>query len=141
MGPLEIDLFASCLTKQLPRFYSWRPDQDAKSTDAFSQDWLKARGFTNPPWCLIARSLSQIRQQRTRLVVITPLWITQPWYPMILEMLKTPSPSNSRPGNSANRSGCLHGVTKLVAWPISGNPLHHKEFLQKLQISSCPPGD
>ena len=29
----------------------------------------------------------------------------------------------------------------LVAWPISGNPSHHKEFLQKLQSSSFPPGD
>ena len=32
------------------------------------------------------------------------------------------------------------GVPALVAWPISGNPLHHKEFLQKLQTSSLHPG-
>ena len=33
MGPLEVDLFASRLTKQLPRFYSWRPDPEAEATD------------------------------------------------------------------------------------------------------------
>ena len=30
MSPLEMDLFASQLTKQLLRFYSWRPDQEAE---------------------------------------------------------------------------------------------------------------
>ena len=34
MGPLEMDLFASWLTKQLPRFYSWGPDPEAEATDA-----------------------------------------------------------------------------------------------------------
>ena len=52
MGPLEMDLFASCLTKQLPRFYSWRPDPEAEATDAFMQNWAAYRGFANPPWCL-----------------------------------------------------------------------------------------
>ena len=48
MGPLETDLFVSQLTKQLPQFYSWRPDQKAQGTDAFNQDWSKMRGFANP---------------------------------------------------------------------------------------------
>jgi len=30
MGPLEVDLFASRLAKQLPHLYSWRPDQRQK---------------------------------------------------------------------------------------------------------------
>lgn len=34
MGPLEVDLFASHLSRQLPRFYSWRPDPEAEATDA-----------------------------------------------------------------------------------------------------------
>ena len=32
------------------------------------------------------------------------------------------------------------GVPTLVVRPISRNPLHHKEFLQKLQTSSWRPG-
>ena len=39
MGPMEVDLFASWLTNQLPRFFSWRPDPLAEATDAFLQDW------------------------------------------------------------------------------------------------------
>ena len=35
MGPLEVDLFASSLTRQLPHFYSWRVNPEAAATDAF----------------------------------------------------------------------------------------------------------
>jgi len=44
VGPLEVDLFASCLTKQLPQFYSWRADPEAAATDAFMQDWSQSLG-------------------------------------------------------------------------------------------------
>ena len=33
------------------------------------------------------------------------------------------------------------GVPRLVAWPISGNPLHQEEFLQRLQIPCFHLGD
>ena len=88
MGPCKIDLFASRLTRQLPRFYSWRPDPEAENTDAFSQNWSTTWGFVNPPWCLIPRALSQAKQQQARVIMITPLWVTQLWYPTILEMLE-----------------------------------------------------
>ena len=35
-GPLELYLFASRLTNQLPRFVSWKPDPHAEAVDAFS---------------------------------------------------------------------------------------------------------
>ena len=49
MGPLEIDLFASRLTRQLPCFYSWRPDPKAEATDAFLHAGLgKGTRFCQP---------------------------------------------------------------------------------------------
>lgn len=32
---LKINLFATCLSSQLPRFFSWCPDPMAKATDTF----------------------------------------------------------------------------------------------------------
>jgi len=59
--------------------------------------------------------------------------------------LSSPPSSNSRSGNIADVLRCLHNETStgttVVARPISGNPLHHGEILQKLHISSCPPGE
>lgn len=54
-GPLEVDLFASRLTTQLERFFSWRPDPEAEALDAFNLDWsaLQGRSYANPPWNLV----------------------------------------------------------------------------------------
>ena len=146
MGPLQTDLFASRLTKQLPNFYSWRPDPKATATDVLNQDRAQTRGFASPPWCLIARCLSQIKRQMARVVMITPPWVSQPWYPMILEMLEDyprilPARNDLVILSPGQEFIMNQGVPELVAWPISGNPLNHKEFLQRLQHSSSHPGD
>ena len=122
MGPCKIDLFASCLTRQLPKYYSWRPDLEAEGTDAFSQDWSTIRGYANPPWCMIPRCLSQMKQQRARLVRITPLWRDLITLPTDQDFIMD------------------QGVPELVAWPISGNPSNREEFLLKLQTSFYPHG-
>ena len=87
MGPREVDLFASRLTHQLPRFFSWRPDPLAEATDAFTQDWSQCQGYANPPWCLILRTLSKIQREEARVLLIVPVWRTQPWYPLLLQLL------------------------------------------------------
>ena len=46
-GPLEIDLFASRVSTQLPRFFNWRPDPEAEATDAFNQFW-EGMNYANP---------------------------------------------------------------------------------------------
>ena len=69
-GPLEVDMFASRLTTQLKRFFSWRPDPEAEALDAFNQNWgnLQGRGYANPPWNLVGRVLNRVRQQQVTLV-------------------------------------------------------------------------
>ena len=86
-GPLEVDLFASRLTTQLPAFYSWRPDPLAKATDALVQDWSMTKGFANPPWILVGRVLAQVRAQHAQVTLVAPVWKTQPWYSDLLHML------------------------------------------------------
>ena len=73
-GPLEVDLFASRLTYQLPHYFSWRPDPLAEATDAFQQDWGPLKGFSNPPWCLIGRVLSQVMGQKAQVILVAPIW-------------------------------------------------------------------
>ena len=38
-------MFATRLSTQLPRFYSWKPDPLAEATDAFSQQWGQLKGY------------------------------------------------------------------------------------------------
>ena len=88
-GPLEVDMFASRLTTQLERFFSWRPDPEAEAQDAFSQDWtsLRGKGYANPPWNLVGRVPNRVQQQEIMLVLIAPVWKSQPWYPTLLELM------------------------------------------------------
>ena len=146
LGPCQVDLFASRLTRQLPRYFSWRIDPQAEAVDAFKQDWSQYRGFANPPWCLIPRCLSQARAQKARLILLTPLWPSQAWYPVVLEMLEDiprqlPNQEDLIFLHPGQEFQMPQGCPNLVAWPISGNPSHHEEFLRKLQHSSYPPGD
>ena len=85
-GPLEVDLFATRLSAQLKRFYSWKPEPQAERVDAFLQDWSTVRGYAHPPWCLISRCLKKAKDQQATLVLITPNWSAQPWFPVALMM-------------------------------------------------------
>ena len=62
-GPLEVDLFATRLSTQPDRFFSWRPDPLAEATDAFQQDWGPLKAYANPPWCLMGRVLKQVKAE------------------------------------------------------------------------------
>ena len=84
---LNVDLFASRLTSQLLRYFSWRPDTAAEATDAFQQDWKPLKGYTNPQWNLIGRVISMVERQLSDVILITPIWLSQPWYPKLLSTL------------------------------------------------------
>ena len=93
-GPLEVDLFASRLSAQLPAYYSWRPDPYVMGMDAFVQSWTDQRCYANSPWNLIGRVLAQAIRQRAEMVLVTPVWKTQAWYATLLELtLEPPRPS------------------------------------------------
>ena len=90
-GPQEVDLFASRLSTQLLRFYSWRPDPQAEAVDAFSQDWSSVKGYAFPSFALIGRCLKTILDQQVSfLVLVAPVWQARPWYPLLLEMCVAP---------------------------------------------------
>lgn len=74
---LLVDLFASRVSRQTERFFSWKPDPLAEAVDAFSLDWTTFTGYANPPWSLVGRCIQQILNQGATIVFITPLWPTQ----------------------------------------------------------------
>jgi len=144
-GPLQVDLFATRFSTQLQQFFSWRADPEAEATDAFSQSWATVLGFAHPPWCLIARVLMKVQVEGATVVLVTPLWETQPWFPVVVSMpvdlpillpnipdLLTPSPNCDCPVAETR--------PQLVAWKVSGNTSNQRRFQAMLSTSSCPPG-
>ena len=87
---LEVGLFATRLTFQLPSFLMWRPDPLAEATDAFFQDWRDLKAYANPPWNLIGKVVSKVEEQEAEVVLIAPIWPSQPWFPRLLGLLMSP---------------------------------------------------
>ncbi|XP_032904474.1 uncharacterized protein LOC116990664 [Amblyraja radiata] len=86
-GLPDIDLFASRLNHQLPKYVSWEPDPGAVAVDAFSLHWGGMFFYAFPPFCLISRCLIKIEQDSASGILVVPDWPTQPWFPLILRLI------------------------------------------------------
>jgi hypothetical protein len=143
-GPLDIDLFASRLTFQLDHYVSWRPDPSAIHTDAFTLNWATFRGYAFPPFAMIGRCLQLIQSQKVEhLVLVAPIWPTQAWYPILLELcidfpLLLPTRDDLLTQRGKNHP--LHQL-QLAGWLLSTVATKQQEFLTKLEKFSWQPGE
>ncbi|XP_068716794.1 uncharacterized protein [Montipora capricornis] len=62
----KIDLFASRLNYQLPRYVAWQPDPGAEAVDAFTLDWRSDTFFAFPPFSLLGRVVQKNRGRSSR---------------------------------------------------------------------------
>ena len=62
-GRPDTDLFASRVSHQLKRYFSWTQDPECIAVDAFYQDWRPLFPYAFPPFCLITKVLRQARDQ------------------------------------------------------------------------------
>ena len=76
----DIDIFASRINSQLPRFVSFRPDPEAEEIDAFTLDWSQFKFYAFPPFILVGRVIQKIIMDKATGIVVAPDWPNQPWY-------------------------------------------------------------
>ena len=79
-GIPNVDLFASRLNFKVQKYVSWKHDPKAWKTDAFSISWKGLRGYAFPPFNQIDRVLQKCRKEKAEIILICPLWTTQPWF-------------------------------------------------------------
>ena len=117
----EIDLFASSLNIQFPRYCTYRPDPDAKFIDACSMSWSYIKFYCFPPFSCIPRAVRKIIQDQAFGILVIPNWPTQPWYPVLMPLLIQPPV-------------ILHVSTdlRLMSSPETVHPLH-----KKLKLHIC----
>ena len=73
-GIPEIDLFASRLNTQPPRFVSWKPDAASCFVDAFIASCYSLYIYAFPPFCQIHRCLQKtLEEQVPQGIMIIPL--------------------------------------------------------------------
>ena len=100
-----------------------------------------------PPFSLISRVLQKIQRERVQGIIIIPKWPTQTWWPVLMRMLiDNPVLLPNRKKllflpSSPEMIHPLYPKLELLMCHLSGDLLKAKEFQQKLQRSSCSPGD
>jgi len=137
----NVDLFATRLNHQLPQYVSWRPDPFALGTDAMQIPWTGWKGYAFPPFVLISKILRKVREEKTLILLIAPVWESQAWYPTLLSMLvdypillPTHSDLLMDPFGQ-HHPLVLAGQLQLAAWTLSGEVTQQREFQERLQ--SC----
>ena len=81
--------------------------------------------YANPPWCLLLPTLAKIQQEKAKVVLVAPLWKTQPWYPLLLQLLirillLIPIQQDVVISPTQEEFIMPAGVLQLVVWPLSG---------------------
>ena len=97
-----------------------------------------------PLFSLIWKTLPKIRKESSRAQLITPLWSTQSWFPMILRnIIKTPITFSSQhlqlPGTNSKHP--LYPKLKLVAFLLSNKTSEHKTYLVQQRKLFWPHGE
>ena len=86
-GKPDTDLFASRANTKCETYVSWRRDPGAIAIVAFTITWNPYFFYAFPPFSIILRVLQKIKSERSRGLLVVPLWETQPWFPMFKSML------------------------------------------------------
>ena len=139
LGNCNIDLFATRLNAQLKQFVSWRPDPDSMGADALQLPWNTWEGYAFPPFCLIGKCVKKVREDRASLILIAPVWRSQPWFPALLELLVDfPLILPRLPMLLSDPLGKPHplmatGQLQLAAWKLSGIDNRQRAFQAKLR--------
>jgi len=112
-------------------------DSAAEATDAFTQNWTQLWGFAYPSWCLILPTLAKIQWEKAKIVLVAPLWRSQPCYPLLLQLLSgiplmIPTQENMVISPTQQEFIMPSGVPQLVVWPLSGVPADQRAFQQTL---------
>lgn len=127
-GPHNIDRFASITSTQLPVYNSLYWDPETSGVDALAQtDWGIMNNFVNPPFALLPKVLSIVKEQNAVATVIAPKWPGQPWYQDLINMLidqpiKLPISPRTIVALGPQQEPFKNRNWDIYAWRISGRP-------------------
>ena len=146
MGMPDLGLFAFRTSHQLQNYVNWRPDPQASATDALQQNWTYRFPYAFPPFCLVGQCLRKAIRHQNQMILVAPVWVSQPWYPMLLGMsIQEPILLPNEETLLKNPKGECHPLLlnaplRLGAWLVPGKTRQQRIFQQQLPYSSLEPG-
>ena len=116
----EVDLFASPHNKQLSKFCSWTPCEQAMHVDNFTLDWCDIKGFLFAPFSCISSVLKKCVDDKIQhMCGIFPLWPTKSWWPTLMRL-------------SNRQYSLLNGAGRRLSLPWDRSQKHPMEKRLKL---------
>jgi ribonuclease HI len=127
-GPHDVDLFADYSNHQVDNYVSWKPDPLSSGTDAFTLSWSKWKNiYAFPPFGLIPRVLQQVNTQKVIITLIYPIWPTQPWFPVLNEMmLEAPYLLPDHPKLLENIRNEVHPLMSSATLKLAAGRIHYR---------------
>ena len=89
-GPFHTDLFATEQNRQLDKYYSKDEEPLSAGTNSFKQIWEVEGCYANPPWSLLDKTVRRIREERLKVVLISPYWPSMEWFKMAVKICACP---------------------------------------------------
>ena len=137
----EIDLFASTLNFQLPKYCACCRDPQAWKVDGLSFLWSGLPLYAFPPFSILPTVLEKIVQEGADVALVAPFWPQRPWFlkllsllvghpralPLLKDLVCQPMSRQPHP-----RLESLH----LTLWPLSGRKESRRAFLLELQFTA-----
>ena len=148
LNQLAVQIWEWCISRNIwltavhiPGYCSWQADPNSTRVDAFTMNWNGHKFYAFPPFSLLPRCLQKMSQDGAQGVLITPLWPTQTWFPVLLQHLcEQPWILLPRPDllQQLSRSGPhpLHRSLHLMVCPVSGDPSAVTTFQRRLPTFS-----
>ena len=147
LWPAAIDLFATSLLARLPVYFSPVADPQSAGMDAMVQRWDGLQAYAVPPFGLLHRVLSKVRQSRgLELTLVAPFWPQRPWFPDLLELLVA-VPVSLKLRRDLLRQPHFHRfhqnlhVLQLTAFRISSDPPAPSASLRQWLVSLPAAGE
>ena len=86
-GTPVVDRFATVHNTHLPQFMALVPEPRALAIVALSQDWQGRSMYMFPAFLLLNKVIQKLRTNQTgKVILITPWWPSQPWFPHLLRL-------------------------------------------------------
>ena len=87
-GPHDVDLFATHVNTQLPRFFSRFFCPGTSGVDSLSQPWAGLNCYGNPPYdpAFLLAVVQKLREERATATLVVPYWRAQPWWQQLMEL-------------------------------------------------------
>ncbi|KAA6389236.1 MAG: hypothetical protein EZS28_015236 [Streblomastix strix] len=81
-----IDVFANRCNRKMRRFCSLKEDRLSVKQDGLTIPWASELAYLHPTLALIQKCLNKIMEKKARVVMFTPFWPAQPWWPDLKRM-------------------------------------------------------